>query len=86
MTLIKTQIIQFIVMFLVGIFLNPMNILAYRFSDLYLSLTLIYGGLFMASNMMWAHELVHYFSMGHLNKKSIFNWNFIIDFMRPIIA
>ena len=69
MLVIKTQVIQFIVMFLVGIFLNPMNILAYRFSDLYFSLTLVYGGLFMASNMMWAHELVHYFSMGHLNKK-----------------
>ena len=46
---------------------NPMNILAYRVSDLYLSLTLFYGGLLMASNMMWAHELVHYFSMGHFN-------------------
>ena len=37
------------------------------YDDLYLSLTLFYGGLLMASNMIWAHELVHYFSMGHFN-------------------
>ena len=37
------------------------------FNDLYLSLTLFYGGLLMASNMIVAHELVHYFAMGHLN-------------------
>ena len=54
-------------MFLVGILFNPMNMLAFRLDDLYLSLTLIYGGLLMASNMIWAHELVHYFSMGHFN-------------------
>ena len=44
-----------------------MNVLAYRFNDLYLSLTLFYGGLLMASNMIVAHELIHYFLMGHLN-------------------
>ncbi len=68
MTLYKTQIIQFIVMMLVGIAFNPMNILAFRFTDLYLSTTLIYGGILMASNMIWAHEIVHYFSMNHFNK------------------
>jgi hypothetical protein len=54
-------------MFLVGISLNPMNILAYRFADIYLSLTLVYSGLFMASNMIWSHQIVHYISMGHFN-------------------
>ena len=44
-----------------------MNILAYRFNDLYLSLTLFYGGLLMASNMIWAHELVHLIAMKHCN-------------------
>ena len=63
----KTQIIMFITMFFVGVMFNPMNILAYNFSHLYLSLTLFYGGLLMASNMMWAHEIVHYFSMGYFN-------------------
>ena len=68
MNLYKTQIIQFIIMTLVGIAFNPMNILAFRFSDLYLSTTLIYGGFLMAANMIWAHEIVHHFSMGHFNK------------------
>ena len=58
---------MFIVMTFVGIFFNPMNILAYNVNDLYLSLTLFYGGLLMASNMLWAHEIVHYFSMNMFN-------------------
>ena len=54
-------------MVIIGMLFNPMNILAYRVTDLYLSLTLFYGGLLMASNMIWAHEIVHYLSMGHFN-------------------
>ena len=65
---LKYQAIMFGVMIIVGVLFNPMNILAYRVDDLYISLTLFYGGLLMASNMMWAHELVHYFSTGHFNK------------------
>ena len=65
--LYKGLIFMFIVMVIVGMLFNPMNILAYRFSDLYISLTLFYGGLLMASNMVWAHEIVHYLSMGHFN-------------------
>ena len=64
----KTHIIMFIVMVIVGVLFNPMNVLAFRINDLYLSLTLFYGGLLMASNMMWAHEIIHYLSMGHFNK------------------
>ena len=63
----KNQIIMFIMMVIIGMLFNPMNILAYRFSDLYISGTLFYGGLLMASNMIWAHEIVHYLSMGHFN-------------------
>ena len=66
-TLYKRQIIMFIVMVIIGMLFNPMNILAYRFSDLYRSQTLFYGGLLIASNMMWAYEIVHYLSMGHFN-------------------
>ena len=66
-SLYTRQIIMFIVMVIVGMLFNPMNILAYRFSDLYISSTLFYGGLLMASNMVWAHELVHYLAMGHFN-------------------
>ena len=65
--LFKRQFIMFIVMVVIGMLFNPMNVLAYRFSDLYISQTLFYGGLLMASNMIWAHEIVHYLSMGHFN-------------------
>lgn len=64
---LKKQFIMFFVMFVVGVLFNPMNILAYRLGDLFLSLTLLYGGLLMASNMIWAHEIVHYFSSGVFN-------------------
>lgn len=67
MSVYKKQIIMFIVMVIIGMLFNPMNVLAYRFSDLYISQTLFYGGLLMASNMIWAHEFVHYLSMGHFN-------------------
>jgi hypothetical protein len=67
MSLYKRQIITFILMVIIGMLFNPMNILAYRFSDLYMSQTLFYGGLLMASNMVWAHEVVHYLVMGHFN-------------------
>ena len=38
-SLYKRQIIMFIVMVIIGMLFNPMNILAYRFSDLYISQT-----------------------------------------------
>jgi len=72
LNLYKTHIISFIVMIIVGVLFNPMNVLAFRINDLYLSLTLFYGGLLMAANMMWAHETIHYLSMGHFNKYIFF--------------
>ena len=79
--MLKHHIIQFVIMVIVGMLFNPMNVLAYRFNDLYLSLTLFYGGLLMASNMIWSHEVVHYFSMGHFNSKI-----FIIGIILSIIC
>lgn len=64
---LNSQIVTFSIMFLVGILFNPMNVLAYRLSDIYISLTLIYGGLLMASNMVWSHQIVHYLTMGHFS-------------------
>ena len=61
------SLLTFFVMFLIGITLNPMNLLAYRLNDLYLSTTLIYGGLIMASNMVWSHELLHYYYYKTMN-------------------
>lgn len=66
---LRKPFIMYFVMVLVGMFFNPMNILAYRFNDLYVSLTLFYGGLLMASNMIWSHEIVHYLYLGSLNIK-----------------
>ena len=66
-SLYKRHIIMFIVMVIIGMLFNPMNILAYRLSDLYVSRTLFYGGLLMASNMIWSHEIVHYLAMKHFN-------------------
>ena len=79
--IVKKQLIQFIVMVIVGMAFNPMNMLAFRINDLYLSLTLFYGGLLMASNMIWAHEIIHYLSMGHFNK-----YVFIIGILLSIIV
>ena len=69
---VKKELIQFIVMILIGLTLNPMNLLAYKFDHLYLSLTLFYGALVMASNMMWSHEIIHYFAYGHFNSYVFF--------------
>ena len=69
---LNNHITQFIVMTVVGILFNPMNILAYRFNELYLSLTLIYGGILMASNMIWSHEIIHYLTMGNFNINTFF--------------
>lgn len=65
--MLYSAVVMFITMVVVGMCFNPMNILAYRFDDLYISLTLFYGGLLMAANMMWSHELVHYMTSGHFN-------------------
>jgi len=59
-------------MVIVGMLFNPMNILAYRINDLYISLTLFYSGLLMATNMIWAHEIIHYLSMNHFNMYNFF--------------
>jgi hypothetical protein len=71
---------MFFVMVIIGMIFNPMNILAYRLSDLYISQTLFYGGLLMASNMIWAHEIVHYLSMGFFNI-FVFSVGIILSFL-----
>ena len=65
---LKYQSIMFVIMVFVGILFNAMNMLVFRFNDLYLSLTLFYGGLIMASNMIWAHEIIHFIYHGKMNK------------------
>ena len=68
MKIMKHQIIMFLVMVMIGVSFNPMNMLAFRFNDLYLSTTLFYGGLIMASNMVWGHEIIHFINHGKMNQ------------------
>jgi len=84
MNLLKHQIIQFIIMIIVGILFNPMNVLAYRMNDLFFSTTLLYGGILMGSNMVWAHEIIHYLSMGHFNKY-VFVIGIILSILTTVI-
>ena len=63
----NTNIISFIIMLVIGMLFNPMNMLIYKLDDFYISLTLFYGGLLMAANMIWGHEIIHYISTGHYN-------------------
>lgn len=65
--ILKYQIVMFIVMTIVGICFNAMNALAFSISHLYFSYTLFYGGCLMASNMIWAHEIIHYLVHNHIN-------------------
>lgn len=46
---------------IIGLFLNGMNILAYRFADIYFSLTLFYSATFMAINMCILELMMYYF-------------------------
>ena len=81
---LKYQSIMFIIMVFVGISFNAMNMLVFRFDDLYLSLTLFYGGLIMASNMIWAHEIIHFIYHDKMNK-IIFSIGIILTILTTFI-
>ena len=55
----KDQAIMFVVMIIIGMLFNPMSMLAYELNHLYTSTTLFYGGIMMASNMVWGHQIVN---------------------------
>ena len=63
------QVILFLVMFIVALFINPMSMLAYDIDHLYFSTTLFYTAGYMASTMIWTHQIVHYFQTYHFNVK-----------------
>jgi len=65
-----------------GLFLNGMNMLIYRPNDFYLSLTLFYTSLWMASGMVLIEVLMFYFSM---KPKSFPTFIFIGFFLLSII-
>ncbi len=61
---------MFIGSIIIGIYFNAMNMLAYRFDDLYFSSkTLIYSALLMASNMCILEILMFYNYSGKFNIK-----------------
>ena len=67
MSVLFNQIILFSVMFIIAMTLNTMNVMVYSTNHLYFSLPLVYSSLYMASTMIWGHQLVHYLQMGHFN-------------------
>ena len=69
MNSLKYNIILFLVMFFISFFFNSMNVLAYDIKHIYFSYTLIYSSLYMASLMIWAHQIVYYIYSGmiHIN-------------------
>lgn len=75
--MIKEQIILFVVMFLIALLFNMMNTMAYDIKHIYMSMTLIYGSLFMASNMIWGHQIVHAIAYNHFDKIYFFSGIFL---------
>jgi hypothetical protein len=67
MSNIYQQSVLFAVMFVVAMLFNPMSMLAYQTDHLYFSTTLLYASGYMASTMIWAHQIVHFFQMNHFN-------------------
>jgi hypothetical protein len=76
---IKDQLILFMVMFIIALVLDPMTIMIYSFDDYYISKPLIYSSLYMASTMLWGHQIVHLLQKGskHFNKKIFFSGLFL---------
>jgi len=67
------------VMTIVGICFNAMNALAFSISHLYFSYGLFYGGCLMASNMIWAHEIIHYLTHNQINIRVFFIGLFFVS-------
>ena len=66
---------MFVGSIIIGLFLNGMNMLAYRFTDLYFSSkTLIYSALLMASNMCLLEIFMFYSHSGE------FRWRLFVMF------
>lgn len=77
--IIKDQFILFMIMFIIALVLDPMNIMIYSFDDYSISKPLIFSSLYMASTMLWAHQIVHLLQKGlhHFNTKIFFSGLFL---------
>lgn len=78
-SIIKEQLILFMVMFIIALVLDPMNIMIYSLNDYYISKPLIFSSLYMASTMVWGHQVVHVLQKGihHFNKNIFFSGVFL---------
>ena len=68
----KEELVLFIVMFLIALSADSMNMMVSSPKDIYLSKSLIISSFYMATNMIWGHQIVHYFTRGHFDKTIFF--------------
>ena len=68
---IQEEVFLFFVMFIMSLCIDSMSVMVYSRKDLYLSKSLIFSSLYMASTMICAHQIFHYLSYGHM-KSNVF--------------
>lgn len=81
MDLHKSITWMFIGSIIIGIFFNGMNVLAYKLEHLYLSPTLVYGALLMASNMAILEILMHYSASKIMSVKLLITFTLFTIFL-----
>ena len=65
--IIYEQIILFVTMFVVAILFSPSNILVNTTRDLYISNTLIFSAVSLASNIIWSYQIVNLINNKNFN-------------------
>lgn len=70
---------QFAVMATVGVLFNAMNVMAYRRSDLYLSATLLYGGVLMGVQHDMGPRDLPLLVHGALQRSRVWCWHRVLN-------
>jgi len=79
--IIYEQIILFVTMVIVAIVFSPSNILINSTRDLYISNTIIFSAISLASNIIWSYQIVNY-----INKKNFNIYIFIFGIFLSIFT
>lgn len=79
--IIYEQIILFVTMVIVAIVFSPSNILINSTRDLYISNTIIFSAVSLASNIIWSYQIVNY-----INKKNFNLYIFIFGIFLSIFT
>jgi len=79
--IIYEQIILFVTMVIVAIVFSPSNILINSTRDLYISNTIIFSAVSLASNIIWSYQIVNY-----INKKNFNIYIFIFGIFLSIFT